>query len=121
MRPVIPVIARYQDRFLEHEILIDSGSDRCFFSTEFARSIGIKPEKGSRQEVFSVQGTRTGYYSHAVTLEVAGHRYDLEVGFMPSLGGTVVSHGVAGQKGFFDQFIVKFDLLKNEIELTTRK
>ncbi|MEK9183748.1 MAG: hypothetical protein AAB890_01600 [Patescibacteria group bacterium] len=26
-------------------------------------------------------------------------------------------HGILGQKGFFDMFVVKFDFLKKEIEL----
>ena len=35
---------------------------------------------------------------------------------MPNMG-----YGVVGQKGFFDIFTVRFDLLKEEIELKERK
>ena len=34
---------------------------------------------------------------------------------MPGL--TRLGHGILGQKGFFENFIVKFDLRKGEIEL----
>ncbi len=31
-----------------------------------------------------------------------------------------LGHGILGQKGFFDTFVVKFDFLKEEIELKAR-
>lgn len=31
---------------------------------------------------------------------------------MPDVSGRVVPYGVVGQNGFFDKFIVRFDLLK---------
>ena len=39
---------------------------------------------------------------------------------MPSVSGNVMQFGLVGQKGFFDLFIVKFDLLRSEIELKPR-
>ncbi|MEK7088660.1 MAG: hypothetical protein AAB913_00845 [Patescibacteria group bacterium] len=39
---------------------------------------------------------------------------------MPDVAGRVMPYGLVGQKGFFDNFIVKFDLLKEEIDLKTR-
>ena len=35
---------------------------------------------------------------------------------MPAMG-----YGVVGQRGFFDKFVVKFDFLKEEVELKERK
>jgi len=32
-----------------------------------------------------------------------------------------MGYGVVGQNGFFDIFVVKFDLIKEEIELKERK
>lgn len=32
----------------------------------------------------------------------------------------VMPYGIVGQKGFFDLFIVRFDLLKEEVELKPR-
>jgi hypothetical protein len=37
---------------------------------------------------------------------------------MPNVSGHIMQHGLVGQKGFFENFIVKFDLLKEEVELT---
>lgn len=37
---------------------------------------------------------------------------------MPYLGGGVVPYGFVGQSGFFENFIVKFDLSTKSVELT---
>jgi hypothetical protein len=39
---------------------------------------------------------------------------------MPNVAGRTMSYGVVGQNGFFENFIVKFDLLKGEVEIKTR-
>ena len=39
---------------------------------------------------------------------------------MTSVAGRIMPYGIVGQKGFFDIFVVKFDLLKEEIELRAR-
>lgn len=41
-----------------------------------------------------------------------------DVGFLKEMGQ--YAYGVVGQKGFFDIFVVKFDLIKEEIELRVR-
>lgn len=53
-----------------------------------------------------------------MTLKVGGWPYSVKVGFLPNIAR--LSYGVVGQKGFFDIFVVKFDLLKEEIELKER-
>ena len=34
LRPVIPVTLLYKKAHVDHEVLIDSGSDHCFFDAE---------------------------------------------------------------------------------------
>jgi len=46
---------------------------------------------------------------------------ETDVGFMPNLGGNIVSYGIVGQKGFFDKFKVTFDYKNKEIELKAKK
>jgi len=47
---------------------------------------------------------------------VGGWTHKIDAGFMPSVGPRRMPYGIVGQKGFFDLFTVKFDLLKEEIE-----
>ena len=53
-------------------------------------------------------------------MEVGGWSYKIEAGFMSRVAGNVMPFGLVGQNGFFDNFIVKFDLLKEEVELKNR-
>jgi len=47
--------------------------------------------------------------------------YTVNAGFMPSVMGGIVPYGFVGQKGFFDKFIIKFDLPKREVVLVEAK
>ena len=75
---------------------------------------GIDLKKGELRTATGVAGQSVPYYVHIVDIEIGGETYPAEVGFVPR---GPVDYGIAGQKGFFDKFIVKFDLLKEEIEL----
>ena len=57
---------------------------------------------------------------HNIEIEVGGWSYKIEAGFMLDVAGRVMPFGLVGQKGFFNNFIVKFDLLKEEVELKNR-
>lgn len=121
IRPVIPIrIGSKEDNF-QYEVLVDSGADICLFSEEIGRALGIDVDKGSPKEVFGIGGKVSLYYIHPVTIEVGGWPFMIEAGFMPEVAGRVMPYGVVGQKGFFDIFIVKFDFLKEEIELKQRQ
>ena len=50
---------------------------------------------------------------------VGGWSYDIKAGFLPNIAR--LGHGVVGQAGFFENFIVKFDHAKEEIELKPRE
>lgn len=58
------------------------------------------------------------YYQHDIEIEVGGWSSKVEAGFME--GVSHFNYGVVGQKGFFNMFIVKFDLLKQRVELKRR-
>ena len=116
-RPVIPVVLSYGGKSFGCEVLIDSGSDRCFFDAEVLVELGIGRHKGFFQEVFGVAGNRSSSYHHPVTMTVGDVSHTIEAGFVPLLGGGLVSYGFAGQTGFFDKFTVKFNLPKKEIEV----
>jgi len=92
----------------------------CLFDAEIGESLGLDIKKGKPEEVFGVGGKSSIYFWHEITIVVGGWPYKIKAGFMPNVAGRVMQHGLVGQKGFFNNFIVKFDLLKEEIELKQR-
>jgi hypothetical protein len=120
LRPVIPVTLIGSKGKINYEVLVDSGADLCIFDAEVGGIIGVEIEKGEKREVFGVGGKSSIYFLCQVEIEVGGWSYNINAGFMPNVAGRVIPYGLVGQVGFFDNFIVKFDLLKEEIELKQR-
>ena len=122
LRPVIPieVSSTKNPKGFGYGVLVDSGADICIFLAEIGEALGLNVKSGKAQEVFGIGGKASIYYLHKVTVKVGGWPYEIEVGFMPNVSGHIMQYGVVGQKGFFDIFTVKFDLLKSEVELKTR-
>ena len=113
-RPIIPVEIVWGGSKIRYEVLVDSGADLCIFDSQIADILGIDLKKGAKEQVIGVTGVPQDYYLHTVTLKVGGREYKAEVGFTDI---SRQSYGIVGQKGFFDSFIVKFDLSKEEIDL----
>ena len=120
LRPVIPIKLKNKDLEIGYEVLVDSGADLCIFDAQVGEAIGIDIKKGKPQEVFGVGGKASIYYLHKVTIEVGGWSYEIKAGFMPNVAGRVMPYGIVGQNGFFDNFVVKFDLLKELVDLKRR-
>lgn len=117
LRPVIPIKLKSQGESFDYEVLVDSGADLCIFHAEIGELLGIDVTKGKKHEVFGVGGKASVYYLNKVKIEVGGWPCEIEAGFMPSVSGHMMKHGLVGQKGFFDKFVVKFNLIKEEIEI----
>ncbi|OGI77089.1 hypothetical protein A3C57_02710 [Candidatus Nomurabacteria bacterium RIFCSPHIGHO2_02_FULL_33_12] len=120
LRPVIPIKLKNDNQEIGYEVLVDSGADMCLFDAEIGEAIGIDIKKGLMREVFGVGGKASFYYLHKIKIEVSGWEYQIEAGFMPNVSGRIMQYGLVGQNGFFDNFIIKFDLLKEEIDLKNR-
>lgn len=118
LRPVIPVKLRYKNQETGYQVLVDSGADLCLFDAEIGEAIGIDIKKGIVKTVLGVGGKSSLYYLHKIHIDVGGWEHEIEAGFMPNVSGHIMQHGLVGQKGFFENYIVKFDLLKEEVELT---
>jgi len=58
-------------------------------------------------------------FLHDISINIGGWDYTTTVGFSYDISQH--GYGILGQKGFFDIFVVKFDLAKEEIELKERK
>ena len=120
LRPVVPIKLKNNNISVNYEVLVDSGADLCIFNAEIGEAIGIDVKKGTPKEVFGVGGKASVFFLHKVDIEVGGWTYKIEAGFMPDVAGRVIPYGIVGQKGFFENFIIKFDLLKEEVDLRTR-
>lgn len=118
LRPVIPIEVTYENTTVPYEVLVDSGADTCIFDAQIAEILRIDLRKGKEQKVAGITGMAESYYIHPVVITIGSWKYKVKVGFLPNIGK--FGYGVVGQKGFFDIFVVKFDLLKEEIELKQR-
>ncbi len=119
LRPVVRIEIIYKNLSVPYEVLVDSGADFCIFDAQIADILGINVESGEKNEVAGITGVNAPIYFHDVTIKVGGWPFKIKAAFLKEIGG--FGYGVVGQKGFFNIFIVKFDLLKEEIELKERK
>lgn len=119
IRPIIPIELIYKDKSINYEVLVDSGADSCIFDAQIGELLGIDITKGKKQQVAGITGTSEPFYIYPVKINIGGWSYNIEAGFLPNIAA--MGYGVVGQKGFFDLFTVKFDFIKEQIELKERK
>lgn len=119
-KPIIPIKISNQNNAVKYAALIDSGADFCIFDAEVGECIGLDIRSG-RKEIFGgIQESGSAEaFLHEVTINVGGYNHKIKAGFSYDIAKH--GFGVLGQRGFFDIFIVKFDLQKEEIELIERK
>ena len=118
LRPVIPVEVICNNIAVSYEVLVDSGADFNIFDAEIGEVLNIDIKSGEMAEVSGITGIKENYYIHSVIMKVGGWEYKTKVGFLPNIGR--LGYGEVGQNGFFDIFVVKFDLKKEVIELKER-
>ncbi len=114
VRPVIPIRVSNGKQTIAYDVLVDSGADINDFDAELAEVLGIDLKTGVPAEVMGPTGYPAEVYIHPVKLTVGEHTFTAQVAFMP----TSNPFGLAGQRGFFDQFEIKFNLREQEVELT---
>jgi hypothetical protein len=107
-RPYLIVRLVNGDKHKDVISLIDSGADVCLFPSDVGRMLGIKIEAGPELAFQGVSGVSEVAYLHRVDLVVRGlSSITLDVGFTNSLA---VGTGLLGQRGFFEQFQINFQL-----------
>src|SRR3989344_2710888 len=109
LRPVIPIEIHHHNLEVPYEVLVDSGADISIFDSSIAAILCINLVKGIKKQIMGATGYSEDIYLHTIFIKVGGLKFKIEVGFM-KIGTN--SYGIVGQKGFFDKFIVKFDLKK---------
>ncbi len=118
-KPIIPIKILKNNIILQYAALIDSGADFCIFDAGLGEYLGLNTKSGTEIEFGGIQslgGAKA--YIHDVILVIGGHEFRTEVGFSYDISKN--GYGILGQKGFFDKSIVRFDLIKEEIEIKKR-
>lgn len=108
--PVLPVRLIYKHSPPSHrvEAIVDSGSPYCLFHASLCKSLGIKRvEDGIEDVLKGVVGGKdeSPMYFHKVKVLVGASDFETMAGFS---WGLAVG-GLLGRRGFFENFLVKFD------------
>ncbi len=118
LRPIIPISLKYKNKGVRFEALIDSGADYTVFPGGLGRMLGLNIESGKKDYITGVSGDTITIYFHQNIIEVGGLPFEIFAGFADGMNQ---SHGILGQNGFFENFKVKFDLGKKEVEVTLKQ
>jgi hypothetical protein len=95
--------------------LVDSGADVSLFHSDIGRMLGIDVQRGQQLIFQGVSGVREVAYLHRVDLTVRGlSPVSLEIGFANSMAAGT---GLLGQRGFFEQFQIEFQLSQRFFEI----
>ena|SRR3989344_5577930 len=120
LKPIIPIGLTMRGKLFDYAALIDSGADFCIFDAGIGEALDIDVKSGRKITFSGIQDAGGAQaYVHEVTIVIGGWEHKTMVGFSYDIASD--GYGILGQKGFFDLFIVKFDFLKEEVELTPRE
>lgn len=116
-RPIIPISLSSNSIYIRYEALIDSGADFSILPAGLVEILEINLDKAKKIYFTSATGDVTTGTISEINIDLGEGIFKTRVVFA-NLPNNV---GILGQYGFFDKFIVKFDLIKKEIELKVRK
>ncbi len=114
-RPIIPIVVELDGQSLSYDVLVDSGSDLNIFDWDIAHTLGIDVEAGDAAYFVGATGVAESLFIHDVVLRMGQYRISTRAGFARL---TEESYGIVGQRGFFDQFKITFDLSREQLEIT---
>jgi predicted aspartyl protease len=119
IRPIVPITIvdpSDKNKFINYNALIDSGADFCIFDAEIGEYLGLDIKSGDKEMFGGVQnGSGSEAFLHEIIMKIGGREYAAKVAFSYDISKD--GYGILGQKGFFDEFAVKFDYSKEEIDL----
>lgn len=119
LKPIIPIKISRANIVVKYAALIDSGADFCIFHAGIGEYLGLNVKSGMEVGFGGIQNVGNAKaYLHKVNLEILDIQFKADIGFSYDISDR--GYGIFGQKGFFDRFIVKFDLNKEEIEIRER-
>ena len=98
VRPVIEIKVKSNSQTIKYHALVDSGADISLFHAEVAEALGIDLSKCKKELVTGVGAKSSEFFLHKVSVEVGGWEHEIEVGFLPTIGGRAAPYGIVGQK-----------------------
>lgn len=114
-RPYLIVRLVNGDRKKDVISLVDSGADVCLFHSDVGHMLGIEIEEAPELAFRGISGAKEVAYIHRIDLVVRGlPAITLDVGFTSSMA---VGTGLQGQRGFFEQFEICFQLEHKSFEV----
>lgn len=119
LKPIIAIKISRADIVVKYAALIDSGADFCIFDAGIGEYLELDVKSGIEIGFGGIQNVGIAKaYLHQVNLEIGGIQFKTDIGFSYDISDR--SYGIFGQKGFFNKFIIKFDLEKEEVEIKKR-
>ena len=115
LRPVIQIDFDSPNGGLSYLVLIDSGADYCLFHATIGEQLGLEIKKGTPLTFYGTSGEPQKAYFHNITFKIGGHEHVANVGFSYEM--EKLAYGILGQDGFFDQWVIKFEYHKENVEL----
>ena len=113
-KPFVEVRINYKTAHIDCLALLDSGADNCLFPAEVGEYLGINVRNGKTKIFGGIGKGEVKAYFHDVLLRIDN------LGFKCCAGFTYdkLPYVLLGQKGFFDECIVSFDLPRGVIRLS---
>ena len=115
LRPVIQIDFENPKGNFGYFVLIDSGADYCIFHATIGEQLGLNIKNGTPLIFYGTSGEPQKAYFHKITFKIGGHDHTAKVGFSYEM--EKLAYGILGHDGFFDQWIIKFEYQKENIEL----
>jgi len=115
LKPLIPIVVRYQEKKEKIFALVDSGADACLFPNGLADRLGIDVRTGLRHDFIGIGASKTSFFFHEVEILFGKYQVKTKAGFSSSQNIGV--GGILGQQGFFDHFVIAFDHKNKFIEI----
>ncbi len=115
LRPVIQIDFYGTNGGFGYLVLIDSGADYCLFHATVGEQLGLKIKSGTPLTFYGTSGEPQKAYFHTITFKIGGHEHTAKVGFSYEM--EKLAYGILGQDEFFDQWVIKFEYHKENVEL----
>ena len=113
--PAIPIRLTCNKRHQDLYALIDSGAELCVLNSSIAKTLKIDVTKGNPLSLTGLVGGSVPGYLHQLNLSMQGlPSIDLLVAFTETDDPEMP---ILGQRGFFDNFQIRFQRYKDLIEI----
>ena len=115
LRPVVPVTLHGPVRSRQFGMLIDSGADVSVISGRTANFLGLELTGRKTEDFQLADGSRVLAISIEINATIADRTILLQLAVIDLPPGTISP--LLGQRGFFDQFEVRFRRSHEEFEI----